>query len=51
MTLNVLRDEAGNMMSLIKYWDNYSSGNEPEDPIFTQSILNAILLNQAHLGW
>jgi hypothetical protein len=57
MTLNVLRDEDGNMMSLIKYWNNSSGGgvtpppspeNPEEEPILT--ILNKLKLNSAHLG-
>jgi hypothetical protein len=32
MTLNVLRDEDGNMMSLIKYWNGDSSKKEVTPP-------------------
>jgi hypothetical protein len=56
MTLNVLRDEDGNMMSLIKYW------NEPTAPIppnenpgesFLPAVLDVLLLDDektARLG-
>jgi hypothetical protein len=61
MTLNVLRDEDGNMMSLIKYWNNGATGGEgdnppsppsppPEEDETILTILNKLRLNEAHLG-
>jgi hypothetical protein len=51
MTLNVLRDPDGNMMSLIKYWNRKESGGDnPPAPDLKQTILDKLYLNYAHLG-
>jgi hypothetical protein len=57
MTLNVLRDPSGNMMSLIKYWnpifkEEGSSPEEPspEEPDYVQAILDELILDLAQLG-
>jgi hypothetical protein len=48
MTLNVLRDEDGNMMSLVKYWNDDHS-NKPLEPNLT-SLLGKMILGKAQLG-
>jgi hypothetical protein len=48
MTLNVLRDDEGNMMSLVKYW-NGNHSNKPSEPNLT-SLLGKMILGKAQLG-
>jgi hypothetical protein len=57
MTLNVLRDNDGNMMSLIKYWNPISKEEDPspeepspEEPDYVQAILDELILDLAQLG-